>query len=117
MAIEQTDIDAVLEQVREALNKEDWKQAVALIESLRPPDQADLFGELPPEVQNELLPRLNPEDSADILEELKEEEAAQIAEQLEPEELTRILDDGARRIGRPAGRYRSRTGDRGFGTD
>lgn len=92
VAIEQSDIDAVLEQVREALNNEDWKQAVRLVEALRPPDQADLFEELSLEDQNLLLPRLDPEDSADILEEMEEEDAAEVAERLEPEELTRILD-------------------------
>lgn len=92
MTISREDIDVVLDRVREALTQEDWKQAVALIESLRPPDQADLFEELTPEFQNALLPRLDPEDSADILEELEEQEAAQVAERLKPEELSRILD-------------------------
>jgi len=41
------DVDATLSQVREALAEEDWDRAVALVEALRPPDQADLFGELP----------------------------------------------------------------------
>ena len=86
------DIDVVLEQVRDALTKEDWKQAVALVEALRPPDQADVFEELPPETQDLLLPRLNPEDSADILEELTDEDAAEVAARLEPSELARILN-------------------------
>jgi magnesium transporter len=86
------DIDAVLEQIRDALTKEDWSQAVALVEALRPPDQADVFEELSPETQDLLLPRLNPEDSADILEELMEEDAAQVAARLHPDELARILN-------------------------
>jgi len=87
------DIDTILERVREALAKEDWDRAVALVEALRPPDQADLFGELPPTEQDQLLPRLDLGDSADILEELEEEEAAEIAIRLEAEELARILDE------------------------
>jgi magnesium transporter len=87
------DVDTTLDQVREALAQGDWNQAVALVEALRPPDQADLFGELPPTEQDQLLPRLDLEDSADILEELEEEEAAQIAARLEAEELARILDE------------------------
>jgi magnesium transporter len=79
--------------VREALTGEDWDQAVALVEALRPPDQADLFGELPPAEQDQLLPRLDLEDSADILEELEEEEAAEVAARLEAEQLARILDE------------------------
>jgi magnesium transporter len=88
-----TDIETTLELVREALAKEDWAQAAALVEALRPPDQADIFGELPPTEQDQLLPRLDPEDSADILEELEEEEAAEIAARLETEELAQIVDE------------------------
>ncbi len=87
------DIDTTLEQVREALAEGNWNQAAALVEALRPPDQADLFGELPPTEQDQLLPRLDLEDSADILEELEEEEAAEIAARLKTEELARILDE------------------------
>jgi magnesium transporter len=87
------DVDTTLDQVREALAQGDWDQAVALVEALRPPDQADLFGELPPTEQDQLLPRLELEDSADILEALEEEDAAEIAVRLETEELARILDE------------------------
>jgi len=87
------DVDATLAQVREALTRKDWDQAVALVAALRPPDQADLFGELPPTHQDQLLPRLDPEASADILEELEEEEAAEVATRLEADELARILDE------------------------
>ena len=87
------DVDFTLAQVREALTKKDWDRAVALVEALRPPDQADLFGELPPAEQDQLLPRLDLEDSADILEELEEEEAAEIAARLKADELARILDE------------------------
>lgn len=87
------DVDTTLDQVREALAQGDWNQAVALVEALRPPDQADLFGELPPTEQDQLLPRLDLEDSADILEELEEDEAAEIAARLEAEDLARILDE------------------------
>ncbi|MBN1978420.1 MAG: magnesium transporter [Anaerolineae bacterium] len=88
-----SDVDIVLEQVRKALNQEDWNRAVSLVEALRPPDQADVFGELPPGAQDVLLPRLGVEDSADILEELEEDEAAEIAARLEPEDLAQILDE------------------------
>ena len=87
------DVDIILEQVREALAEEDWNQAVALVEALRPPDQAELFGDLPPTEQDQLLPRLDLEDSADILEELEEEEAAEVAARLTAGELARILDE------------------------
>jgi magnesium transporter len=87
------DIDLLLSQVRTAPAAGDWEQAVRLIEALRPPDQADLFGELPPEEQDALLPRLDVEDSADILEELEDSEAAELASRLDTEALARILDE------------------------
>jgi magnesium transporter len=86
------DIDALLLQLREALAEEDWERAVGLVQALRPPDQADLFGELPPAEQDQLLPRLDVEASADILEELEDKEAAELAGRLDAGELARILD-------------------------
>jgi magnesium transporter len=87
------DVDVILDQVRNALATEDWNKAVALVEALRSPDQAELFSDLPPTEQDQLLPRLDLEDSADILEELEEEEAAEIAARLETDELAQILDE------------------------
>lgn len=86
------DIDAILEQLIEALAAGRYDQAVALLEPLRPPDQASLFEDLTQEDQVELLPRLAPEDSADILEEMEEIDAAEVAALLEPESLARIVD-------------------------
>jgi len=90
--MQQTDIDTVLDSVRDALTRDDWRRAVKLVEALRPPDQADLFEELSPQDQSELLPRLDPEDSADILEELEDEDAAELAGRLDAEDLARIID-------------------------
>ncbi len=42
----QTTLDDMLVQVRARLEQDDLASAVALIESLRSPDQADLFAEL-----------------------------------------------------------------------
>ena len=90
--MKQADVETILDEVRDALTRDDLDQAVALVEALRPPDQADVFEELSPEAQNELLPHLDPEDSADILEELEDEDAAEIAARLDMDELARILD-------------------------
>jgi magnesium transporter len=91
--MELVDIDGILERVRAALADGNWGKAADLIEALRPPDQAEVFGELPPTEQDQLLPRLELEDSADILEELEDEEAAEIAARLSADELARILDE------------------------
>jgi len=88
-----TDINMVLDEVRNALTAEDWDRAVNLVEALRPPDQADIFEELSKDDQSELLPRLSPEDSADILEELRDEDAVEVAGLLEAEDLSRIINE------------------------
>ena len=87
-----TDIDTLLEELRKALINDDWKSAVDLVEALRPPDQAELFNELPEALQDELLERLNPEDSADIMEELDDVDAAELAQRMDSDELARILN-------------------------
>lgn len=85
-------LDQTLSELRAYLEANDALGAIRLLERLRPPDQAEVFGELSPEAQSALLPQLNIEDSADILEELPDEEAAGVAGLLAPERLARILD-------------------------
>ena len=63
-------LDDILARLRAALERDDLAGATAIVESLRPPDQAELFTELPDVQQAALLPQLDPADSADILEEL-----------------------------------------------
>ncbi len=87
------DIDEVVDRVRDALKAGDIQQAVAIIESLRPADQAEVFLELNDEQQEKLLPQLDTEDSADILEELNDLEAAEIAHHISDSDLVRIVDE------------------------
>ncbi len=86
-------IDQTLEAIRGALDRAALDEAIALIEKLRAPDQAEVFTELEPEEQAALLPRLDPDDSANILEQLEDEEAAEVAEHLDPDTLSRIVDE------------------------
>ena len=86
-------LDTVLAHLRAALENDDLGEAAAIIESLRPPDQADLFAELDDEHQIALLPTLDPADSADILEELADEDAAELVEGLATETVIRIVDE------------------------
>ncbi|GAB4535205.1 MAG: magnesium transporter [Anaerolineae bacterium] len=86
-------LDDVLAQLRTVLERDDLAGAAAIIESLRPADQADVFIELDDEDQIALLPELNPADSADILEELDEEEAAELVSSLSTETIIRIVDE------------------------
>jgi len=47
------------------LENDDLHQAAAIIEALRPADQADLFGELDPAAQGALLPQIEIEAALD----------------------------------------------------
>jgi len=85
-------LDNVLEEIRDALIREDLSRAVSIIESLRPADQAEVFSELDDEDQVQLLPQLDPDDSADILEEMDEEEAAELVSAMSPESIATIVD-------------------------
>ena len=86
-------LDQVLAQVRAALEQEDLAQAAAIIEALRPADQADLVAELSGDDQVAVLSELEPADSADVLEEMEDEDAAALAELLSPADLADILDE------------------------
>ena len=79
--------------IRRLLKQGRRAEAARLIETLLPPDQAELFLELPIEEQARLLKIVEVEDAADILEELDDEDAATLAEFLDPEALTRMLDE------------------------
>jgi len=86
-------LDDVLSQLRTVLERDDLGAAADIIESLRPPDQADLFGELDDEDRVALLPELDPADMADILEEMDDEEAAELVASLSTEAIIRIVDE------------------------
>ena len=85
-------LDDVLAQLRATLERDDLSGAAAIIEALRPPDQADLFAGLDEKDQATLLPKLDPADSADILEELDDAEAAELVATLPTDALIRIVD-------------------------
>lgn len=86
-------LDDILAQLRDRLEHDDLDGAADIIESLHPPDQAEIFSELDDQDQIALLPRLEPTDSADILEKLDEEEAAELVAALPTEALIRIVDE------------------------
>jgi magnesium transporter len=91
--MESFSLDQVLAEVRAALEKDDLAQATAIIEALRPADQADLVAELSGDDQVALLSELEPADSADVLEEMEDEDAAALAELFSPADLADILDE------------------------
>lgn len=91
--MDSSELENVLADLRVSLEQNDLRSAVAIIESLRPADQADLVEELAGPDQVALLMQLAPSDSADLLEEMLDDQAAALAELLTPEELGGILDE------------------------
>jgi magnesium transporter len=99
------EIELVLARVRSALDEQQLDKAILILESLRSPDQADIFTELDDLTKRTLLPQLPPSTSADILEELEDEEAAElvssllssdailIVDEMEPDEAADLLGD------------------------
>lgn len=86
-------LDAVIDQIRYALEHDNPGSAVSILESLRSSDQAEVFAGLDDVDQIALLPRLSPDDSADILERLDDPEVAELATTLSTETLIRIVDE------------------------
>ena len=103
--MEKIDTNDLLARVQAAIEKNDINAAIAILESMRLPDQADLFSDLKNDEKIVLLPQLNPSVSADLLEELEDEEAAElvgalnsehaiaIVDQMEPDEAADLLGD------------------------
>lgn len=98
-------LDSILDEVRAALLRDDLGGAVAIIEGMRPIDQAELFAELKDSDQVALLSEMQPPVAADILEDLENSEAAELAaalpddviipivNEMEPDEAADLLGD------------------------
>ena len=82
----------VLNKLQVSLEHDNLDEAIALIETLRSPDQAELFSELEEHEQTAILPRLDPSNSADILEELDEQNAAKLVANMPASTVARIVD-------------------------
>jgi magnesium transporter len=86
-------LEDILNKLQVSLEHDNLDEAIALIESLRSADQADVFSELEEDDQTALLPRLDPSDSADILEELDEQNAARLVASMPTDTVARIVNE------------------------
>jgi len=86
-------VDATLMRLRAALEHDDLEGAAAIIETLRPADQAEIFSELNDTHQVALLQELDPAESADILEKMDDQQAARLIDGLPTESVIRIVDE------------------------
>ena len=87
------DTQYILNQVQDALEREDLNQAIQILLALKPADQADVFEDLDDEDQVSLLPNFSPEVSADILENIEDEEAADLVANFSAETMVRIVNE------------------------
>ncbi len=88
-----SNFDETLTAVRDALDRGAVRDAIDVLERLRPPDQAEVFEELDTSDQAALLPGLEPIETAHLLEELGDDEAADVAERLDATTLAHIVDE------------------------
>jgi magnesium transporter len=87
------DPETVFTKIQVALAHNDISYAIQILESLRGPDQAEVFNELDDLHKIALLPQLPPSTSADILEDLEDEEAAELMSFMPSDNAIRILDE------------------------
>ncbi|MCK5314469.1 MAG: magnesium transporter [Anaerolineales bacterium] len=87
------DADLTLERIRAALETQRIDDAVSILLSLHPVDQAEVFDLLDEPEQEMLLDRLDIPTTADLLEELEDEDVLEAIESLSTERLADVLDE------------------------
>jgi magnesium transporter len=88
----QSEIRASSEDVRELLKEGNVDDALAMLSSLHPADQAVMISELEPELRESFLALLSAEGMAHLLEHLEPEEREDLVEKMPRVSLARVLD-------------------------
>lgn len=86
-------VQTVLDQIQQALERDDLDQAIQILQALRTADQAEVFEDLGAEDQASLLDRLEAGISADILEYIEDEQAARLVASMPTEKLVLIVNE------------------------
>lgn len=86
-------LEDVLERLQIALDNNNLVEARDILQTLRPPDQAELLAELEDEEQAAILPQLQPAESAAILEEMDDTAATELLSALPPATAARIINE------------------------
>ena len=87
------DAEALIDEIRELLRRENLEEALALLDGLHPADQGDLLVDLPQETQQDIIGEMTYEATAEILEYIDPDEAIQVAAPITPRVLADILDE------------------------
>src|SRR4030043_1754836 len=86
------DVEVTSEKVEDLLRGEALEEAVGLIASIHPADQAELFTRLEPDLRPAFLALLSSEGMAHLLEHLEPEERQEVVEEMPRASLARVLD-------------------------
>ena len=87
-----SDAQALIDEIRELLRRENLHEALALFDRLHPADQGDLLVELPQETQQDIIGEMTYQATAEIFEYIDPDEAVQVAAPITPRLLADILD-------------------------
>ena len=86
------DAQALADEIRELLRRENLDEALELFDRLHPADQGDLLVELPQETQQDIIGEMTYQATAEIFEYIDPDEAVQVAAPITPRLLADILD-------------------------
>ena len=86
------DAEVMIKTVEDLLRGEALEEAVDLVSSIHPADQAELFWHLEPELREAFLALLSAEGLAHLLEYLDDDQRAVVVEKMPRASLARVLD-------------------------
>jgi magnesium transporter len=86
------DVEVMSEKVEDLLRGEALEEAVSLVSSIHPADQAELFTHLEPELRPSFLALLSAEGMAHFLEHLEPDDRREVVEEMPRASLARVLD-------------------------
>ena len=85
--------EALIDEIRELLRRENLDEALTLFDRLHPADQGDLLVDLPEETRQDIIGEMTYQATAEIFEYIDPEEAVQVAAPITPRLLADILNE------------------------
>ncbi len=89
----QNNADALIDEIRELLRRENLDEALTLFDRLHPADQGDLLVDLPEETRQDIIGEMTYQATAEIFEYIDPDEAVQVAAPITPRLLADILNE------------------------
>ena len=85
--------EALIDEIRELLRRENLDEALTLFDRLHPADQGDLLVDLPEETRQDIIGEMTYQATAEIFEYIDPDEAVQVAAPITPRLLADILNE------------------------